>query len=210
MLLSFLFCRRLLLQRQWLAQCSSWVAGLAIALSLAQPANSQNYEVLNLLTVPVELGYLNPAAIPEGGAISTDQTISQTELTIPSLWWAREQFGSKLLEHWIAYNEAEGVLRRVDLVVNQQVWNSLDYIDRYAFLSQMGTVARDFGFNTRVFNQDQELLGVYYCAIAPSISTAPSLSITPPDPSTIDSCNIFLGSVTAGALEVTPGALGEY
>jgi len=48
---------------------------------------------------PPELDRLKPSL--NDGVITAD-TISQSELTIPSLWWAKEQFGW-LLDNWLAY-----------------------------------------------------------------------------------------------------------
>ena len=99
--------------------------------------------------------------------IITKDTISQTELTVPSLWWASEQFGGKLLENWLAYPEE----RRVDLVVNRQRWTLLDYLQRYAFVNQMGTVARSDGYNVRIFNRQEPdvPIATYTCNFSMSI-----------------------------------------
>lgn len=100
--------------------------------------------------------------------VVTKDTICQTGLTIPSLWWADEQFGDKLLENWLAYPDE----KRIDLVVNRQIWGLMDYYQRYAFVHRMGTVVRetgdtgDTGYNLRVFNrQEPELcLASYTCS----------------------------------------------
>lgn len=100
--------------------------------------------------------------------IITKDTICQTGLTIPSLWWADEQFGDKLLENWLAYPDE----KRIDLVVNRQIWGLMDYYQRYAFVHRMGTVVRETGdpgetgYNLRVFNrQEPELcLASYTCS----------------------------------------------
>jgi hypothetical protein len=100
--------------------------------------------------------------------IITKDTICQTGLTIPSLWWADEQFGDKLLDNWLAYPDE----KRIDLVVNRQIWGLMDYYQRYAFVHRMGTVVRETGdpgetgYNLRVFNrQEPELcLASYTCS----------------------------------------------
>jgi hypothetical protein len=99
--------------------------------------------------------------------VVSKDTICPTSLTIPSLWWADEQFGDKLLENWLAYPEE----KRVDLVVNRQIWGLMDYYQRYAFVHRMVTVVQetgetgDIGYNLRVFNrQEPELcLAAYTC-----------------------------------------------
>ncbi|MFB2977041.1 hypothetical protein [Microseira sp. BLCC-F43] len=109
---------------------------------------------------PLEQG-TNPPTIPTiaAGSVVTANTISPTGLTRPSLWWADEQFGNKLLNNWCAYpNE-----RRIDLIVNRQIWSLLTYLERYAFVNHFGTVARDFQYNVRVFNQQNTPLATYTC-----------------------------------------------
>jgi len=99
--------------------------------------------------------------------VVTKDTICQTHLTIPSLWWADEQFGNKLLENWLAYpNE-----KRIDLVVNRQRWGLMDYYERYAFVHRMGVLVRgngetgEAGYDLRVFNRQEPdiCLAAYAC-----------------------------------------------
>ena len=61
--------------------------------------------------------------------IITENTISQTGLTNPSLWWASERFGGQLLDTWLVCQDE----RRVTIIVNRQVWTLLDYLERYEF-----------------------------------------------------------------------------
>jgi hypothetical protein len=109
---------------------------------------------------PLESGTNSPPApIVPSGSVLTANTISQTGLTRPSLWWANEQFGNKLLNNWCAYPDE----RRIDLIVNRQIWSLLTYLERYAFVNHFGTVARDFQYNVRVFNQQNAQLATYTC-----------------------------------------------
>ncbi len=102
----------------------------------------------------------------------TDQTISQANLTTPSFWWARDQisaqpqFGGKLLDSWLACPGQADRTNRVDFIVNQQVWSLLDYLDRYDFVQQIGTVASGYGYNMRVFSRQGGLLAAYTCDFA--------------------------------------------
>src|SRR5919199_5699197 len=112
-------------------------------------------------TAPLNAKLLDPKIQLTGLNVIRSDTISPTGLTIPSLWWAKEQFAGKLLDNWLAYpNE-----HRVDLVVNRQLWTLLDYIGRYSFINQLGTAAREYGYNTRVFilNQPDKALATYTC-----------------------------------------------
>lgn len=97
-------------------------------------------------------------------AVLTANTICQQQLTIPSLWWVNAQFGDKLLENWLTYPADGTTAARIDLVVNRQNWSLTDYVERYAFVNHFGTVARDYGYNVRVFNYQRELLATYTCS----------------------------------------------
>lgn len=111
---------------------------------------------------PLDTELLKPDSPHRGGDIITSNTISQTEVTVPSLWWAKEQFDEvdgKLINNWIAYQDE----KRIDLVVNRQAWTLLDYLGRYRFINKFGAVARDNNYNVRVFSQQAALLATYTC-----------------------------------------------
>ncbi|NJL62484.1 MAG: hypothetical protein HC903_12470 [Methylacidiphilales bacterium] len=101
---------------------------------------------------------------PKG--VTTADTIDLAKLTVPSLWWAKENSENKLLDNWIAYPATPGEPSRVDLIVNQQIWTLLDYLERYEFVNRVGSDARNYGYNLRVFNYQQEFLGSYTCNFA--------------------------------------------
>jgi hypothetical protein len=144
---------------------------LAIALPhvLTRPLLAEDVDpaLLPDLVEPLQVCLLDPTALaepnpdcPVGNTITKD-TISQTDLTTPSLWWAYEQFGNKLLENWLAYPDKQ----RVDLVVNRQRWSLMDYLQRYEFVNHMGTAIRQDGYNLRVFNRQDPTLPIaaYTC-----------------------------------------------
>jgi hypothetical protein len=111
---------------------------------------------------PLDTKLLEQQTLPPGSDWVTASTISPTSLTDPSLWWAEEQFNEfdgKLIQNWIAYREK----KRVDLVVNRQLWTLLDYLGRYSFLSRFGAAARDYQYNVRVFNERAALVATYTC-----------------------------------------------
>ena len=86
--------------------------------------------------------------------------ITVASVATPSLWWAREQFdpfGGKLISEWLTYPR----IKRIDLTVNWQLWTLLDYLGRYRFINQFGTVVRDYGYSLRIFNQQQQCLAHY-------------------------------------------------
>jgi hypothetical protein len=141
----------------------------AIALFPTQPSRAQTLAIPQPSQAPLELSLLRSGASVDGRVV-TSNTISQQGLTVPSLWWAKEQFGSDLLDSWLAYPAPGTNPARIDLLVNRQNWSALDYIQRYEFINHFGIAARDYGYNLRVFNEQKELLATYTC----DFSTNPS------------------------------------
>lgn len=198
----------------------SGVIGVSLGLNECNPAIALDAQALLLLTQPLtqpEINLLEQGVAPSDPSWVTANTISQTGLTMPSLWWAKQQFGGKLLSNWIAKPGTQDMPSRVDLLVNQQIWTSYNYIDRYAFLNQLGRVAQDFGYSTRVFNPQGELLGAYICdfdlAEPISVSHPQGVASNVPfiesdNPTLADSaCRIFLDPSGVGAIRGT-GATG--
>ncbi len=90
----------------------------------------------------------------------TQLSIPLENSSIPSLWWTQEQFdpfGGRLIENWLAYPQ----IRQIDLIINWQLWTVLDYLGRYRFVNQFGTVVRKYGYNLNVLNQNQQCLATY-------------------------------------------------
>ncbi len=116
---------------------------------------------------PLNVTWLKTGEVPSG--VVTAQTIALTRLTLPSLWWtqaqvaANPQFGNKLLENWIAYPGYVKDPGRVDLVVNRQLWSLLDYLQRYEFINRFSAIARHYGYNIRVFDNQARFAGAYTC-----------------------------------------------
>jgi hypothetical protein len=183
------------------------VAGLlyfGTSIILGKAAHATVEETLLLLTEPLnvpEVVQYRSGTVPADQSVVTEATISQTGLTLPSLWWAKEQFGNKLLDYWVAYRGTDGIPRRIDLMVNQQVWVQYNYLERYAFVSHFGTAASDFGYSTRIFNWQGDLLAAYICefVLLPQTHTPPNLwSASSPNPA--PQCQVFLDSTGTGAL----------
>ena len=140
------------------------------AILMPQVTSAQTSSVPAPSFEPLDTKLLEQKTRPPGSDWVTANTISTTNLTDPSLWWAEEQFNEfdgKLIQNWIAYRDK----KRVDLVVNRQLWSILDYLGRYSFLSRYGAAARDYQYNVRVFNERTALLATYTC----------NYSTTPPD-----------------------------
>lgn len=118
----------------------------------------------SLETCELDPAYLNPSTQEELAqqGIITSTTISQASLTIPSLWWRRDQFrDKKLLQNWLAFPEK----KRIDLLVNRQLWSQMDYLDRYSFVNHFGTTARYYGYELRVFDRQPKCLALYNCSL---------------------------------------------
>lgn len=142
--------------------------GIGIGLIDAKPAQAIDPEMIDLLTRPLETAPAEACRSRMDLEVVTRQTICQkgtidTGLTEPSLWWVYEQFGEGILQNWFAFPGTEDSVGRVDLLVNEDVWNDANYLNRYVFINQFGTVAQQFGYNIRVFNPGGELLGAYIC-----------------------------------------------
>ncbi|MBG1265135.1 hypothetical protein F8S12_01195 [Nostoc sp. WHI] len=142
---------------------------LTISLStlLVPPSLAQTSPIPSPSSAPLELDLLTK---PKGYVI-TANTINPERLTVPSLWWAQQNSENKLLDNWIAYPASEKEAARVDLIVNQQIWSLLEYVERYDFVNRLGSTARNFGYNVRVFNYQKEPLATYTC----NFSTSPAL-----------------------------------
>ncbi|MBD2439527.1 hypothetical protein [Nostoc sp. FACHB-110] len=108
---------------------------------------------------PLELSLLTKP----NDTVITANTINPQGLTKPSLWLAQANSENKLLDNWIAYPASATSPGRVDLIVNQQIWSILDYLERYSFVNRLGSVARKDIYNLRVFNYQQEMLASYTC-----------------------------------------------
>lgn len=145
---------------------------------------------LNLIIFPIQSSRAENSPLPSNaplelslltepkGSVVTANTIAPQGLTIPSFWWIKESSQKKLLDNWIAYPGVNNELPRVDIIVNQQIWSLLDYLERYRFVNQVGTNARDSGYNLRIFNYQEQMLATYTC----------NFNISPAK------CNIQMGS----------------
>ncbi|PSO47122.1 MAG: hypothetical protein BRC33_13485 [Cyanobacteria bacterium SW_9_44_58] len=109
-----------------------------------------------------QTGFQIQALDTEEENIVSALTPSVTEMTIPSLWWAVEQFNpldGKLVTNW----EANKTTKVIRLIVNNRFWRTLDYIDRYSFVNKFGTMAREYNYNLKVITQQKDCLALYTC-----------------------------------------------
>lgn len=194
-------------------KCIAMLLG-SVSLFTSQTALAIQDEAVLLLTEPIDTAQVIrywQGEVPADGSIITEGTISQTSLTPPSLWWTQEQFGNDLLDFWVAYPGINGELRRVDLIVNRQNWLRATYLQRYTFLHHFGTSASDFAYNTRVYDWQGDLLGVYVCEFESGVESIP-LQTPPSD------CRVFLDTfglgifaspTPTGGLGATPVDIGQ-
>ncbi|MBF2078663.1 MAG: hypothetical protein IGR76_09100 [Synechococcales cyanobacterium T60_A2020_003] len=119
-----------------------------------------------LLSQPPRLQWLEPDAVLPSEEMVTQYTISETSLTPPSLWWIQSQYGGDLLSGWVAAPGTDGLPPHVDLVVNEAEWRTYNYWERYALVTLFGRVSQEFGYITRVFNEQRpqpRALAAYLC-----------------------------------------------
>jgi hypothetical protein len=174
------------------ARCFCFLLAAALATALLEGqmaiASDQVASIAGKTALRPDPTPIDPNILQSGNELAsgvTATTISQTALTIPSLWWmkeqyaAQEQFGDKLIETWVAYPSQEGRPNRVDLIVNRQLWSLLDYLQRYAFVHDFGGAARDYGYNIRIFDRRANLLAAYTCNFQPAIAPISQLSLLP-------------------------------
>jgi hypothetical protein len=146
--------------RQKLPGCQkSLLLLLTGAISLITASSSLANSVPSPSNAPLELDLLTKP----NSTVITANTVNQQGLTTPSLWLAQANSEDKLLDNWIAYPASAKAPGRVDLIVNQQVWSILDYLERYSFVNRLGSGVRKDFYNLRVFNYQQELLASYTC-----------------------------------------------
>ncbi|HLO49760.1 MAG TPA: hypothetical protein VK211_15195 [Kamptonema sp.] len=161
-------------------------------------------KILNIFLL-INFSFFYPSLLAQKSAIALPQQsacpiatwyelpsppLSQTELSIPSLWLTKEQFGGKLLDQWFVESGNNWVI----LIVNRQIWSLLDYLERYQFVNQFGTAARDYGYNIRVCNPQGEALAIYSCNF-PADKTNPSTQLN---------CKLELDSLSNTGLRGKP------
>jgi hypothetical protein len=176
---------------------STGLSAMAIQSLFSAPVQAIDQSTLLLLTLPLDLQTVTQlwtGDAPVNRSVVAANTIAQANLTLPSLWWAQQQFGSNLLTYWVAFPGTQDAPARVELLVDELAWSRATYFDRYTFLSHFGTSARDFGYNVRVFTWRGNLLGAYTCDFAAGSSDSST---------SLPSCQIFLGASPPGAFQGT-------
>lgn len=120
----------------------------------------------NEVIPPLELELINEPERALMQGIFTANTVSQEGITNPSLWWIRDQFGQRVVINWLGYPQE----RRVDIIVDRQIWSFINYIEKYSLINRFAMAAREYGYNLRIFNDQRLLLGTATCDFPTSSS----------------------------------------
>ena len=163
---------------------------------LPVPSMAEQNQTMPARSLPLadrRLAQSEPIAGDDDSAITSD-TFSATGLTLPSLWWVKDQLSqkkplaTKLLQNWRAYPSNSQQPGRIELLVNRQFWSLLDYVERYTFLNEFGEAAREYRYNIQVIDSDISTnapLASYTCdfsALPPPVTDAAIASPTPSPP----------------------------
>jgi hypothetical protein len=106
-----------------------------------------------------------------------DRTILQDRLSLPSLWWTRDQYaarlplGKKLISSWLICPKTANAPQHVQMVLNAQIWSLLEYFDRYEFLHQFGTVTSNNGHDLWIYSDETPLVLASYLCDYQAVST---------------------------------------
>lgn len=131
----------------------------------SSPANSSP----NLEPDPAPLDLATLYSGQSSDVAITSTTFVKDSMVMPSLWWIRDQFaaqprfGKHFVKNWLVQPIQSQKPGRVDLVVDQNLWSGLDYLDRYEFITGFGTDTHRYGYNLRVFDERGRSLGASTC-----------------------------------------------
>ncbi len=133
---------------------------LTLLLFSIQSKTGQAESVKDICELPLK----TTSPIPPIPGVITEITISMKGLAKPSLWWDTEQFDpfeGQLVNGWLAFPKEQ----RIDLIVNRQLWSLMDYIQRYRYVNQLGTVARGYQYDLRILTNPNRCLATYVCQV---------------------------------------------
>ena len=143
---------------QWNTQASAKPLSKRMAQTIPVQSSLSDLEQFPLLPM------LSPTPYA-GRLVASDTLLSLAQMEQPSLSWIEDQIGNRygsdrLIEKWRAFQAPDNTgrtLNYVDVIVNESIWNILNYFERYAFISQFGSAAKYQGYNLRVFHTGDEL-----------------------------------------------------
>ncbi len=146
----------------------TWQVGMGLLLALlahpvaSEPLRQNTQEDRSIPPKVLQLLEAQPTA-----PLINSTTPSQSELSIPSVWWAEELFGGNLVIHWLAYPRTDRGERQVNVIVSPERWARYSYLQRYAFVYHFGTVLQQDDSQLLVQNIRGELLAAYICDDTP-------------------------------------------
>jgi len=140
--------------------------------------------------------------------VVTEETTSLYRPTLPNLWWSRDQLptvwrvadgatvrvaGYRLVLDWTAFHSTTLDTSVVDVQVDPQYWNRLNYYQQYAVLRRLGTTGLNYGYHVRIYNSI-ELEGIYACDFTPvqNLIDSPRSELSLEEMSEID-CTTAIG-----------------
>ncbi len=126
------------------------------------PNQAPNQSSQSIINLPLELDLINQPDLALDRGIITADTVSQEGITNPSLWWVRDQFGRQIVINWLIYPQE----KRIDLVVDRQIWSFINYIEKYSLINHFAINAREYGYSLRIFNDQRLLLGLATCELS--------------------------------------------
>ncbi len=145
-----------------------------------------------LLDVPsvYDLGVRNnPDAVnlDPSWPIVTETDTSLFDPTLPSLWWSRDQVydrwgGYRLIRGWIAFRSEAADAAIIDIQLDPQYWDRLEYLQQYSLLNQLGMTAMGYGYQLRMYSSIS-LVGMYTCDFSdmPRLENSPDLYVPIPE-----------------------------
>lgn len=145
-----------------------------------------------LLEVPsvYDLGFRNnqdALNLDVSWPIVTQADTSLFDPTSPSLWWSRDQLydpwgGYRLIRGWIAFRSDAADAAIIDIQLDPQYWNRLEYLQQYSLLNQLGITAMGYGYQLRMYSSIS-LVGMYSCDFSsmPRLEDSPDLYVPVPE-----------------------------
>lgn len=127
-----------------LKSCGLWLSTVgAIALVALHPVRT----TANPSTEDLPPAVAEAIALPvnEKQVVVSEQP-SAVGLTVPSLWWAVQQFGDRVIQRWQAFPSITAPGGRVEAFVSPSAWGRLTYLRRFALINQLGNASRSFGY----------------------------------------------------------------
>ncbi len=127
-----------------LKSCGRWLSAVGtIALLGLHPLKT----AANTSTEDLPPAVAGAIALPvnEKQAVVSEQP-SAVGLTVPSLWWAVQQFGDEVIQRWQAFPAITAPGGRIEAFVSPAAWGRLPYLRRFALINQLGNASRSFGY----------------------------------------------------------------